>query len=180
MPNLLNSTISPEKLVDYCATRYFLTDRHRPRRRGRAGPPCRRTSVRRGADRAAELSSRVLTLEAMTGMLDELLPDAARRALDELGAVQHAIATRGCPGERFTVVAAHGGDESGLRSAGIARLLRAPGAPRNRSSRRTLRSSSRCHATTCATSLAPTRRSTARSPAVTVGQRCRAGSSPAA
>jgi twitching motility protein PilT len=59
-----------------------------------------------------ELSSRVLTFEAMTAMLHELLPDAARRVLDEVGAVRHAIANpTAVAGERFTVVAAHGGDD---------------------------------------------------------------------
>ena len=57
-----------------------------------------------------ELASRVLTLEAMTGMLGELLPQDARRALDEIGAVQHDL-RRGLHGERFTVVAARGGSD---------------------------------------------------------------------
>ena len=60
----------------------------------------------------SELASRVLTLEAMTGMLGELLPQDARRALDEFGAVQHDLAASGTSsGERFTVVAARGGSD---------------------------------------------------------------------
>jgi twitching motility protein PilT len=59
-----------------------------------------------------ELSSRVLTIEAVTGMMNQLLPVEARQALDELGAVEHDLppslpATR----DRFTVVAARGGDD---------------------------------------------------------------------
>ncbi|MCM3879132.1 MAG: Flp pilus assembly complex ATPase component TadA [Vicinamibacterales bacterium] len=60
----------------------------------------------------SELSSRVLTLDAMVGMLRELLPEEARHTLDELGAVQHDIAdTTTVPDARFTVVAARGGDD---------------------------------------------------------------------
>jgi twitching motility protein PilT len=60
----------------------------------------------------SELSSRVLTLDAMVGMLRELLPEEARHTLDEFGAVQHDIAdATTVPGERFTIVAARGGDD---------------------------------------------------------------------
>ncbi len=60
----------------------------------------------------SELSSRVLTLDAMTGMLREMLPEDSRRTLDEFGAVQHDIANPMiAAGERFTVVAARGGDD---------------------------------------------------------------------
>ena len=59
------------------------------------------------------LASRVLTLEAMTGMLGELLPHDARGALDEFGAVQHDLPSPvfAAPGERFSVVAARGGED---------------------------------------------------------------------
>jgi twitching motility protein PilT len=59
-----------------------------------------------------ELSSRPLTLEAVTGMLGQLLPTDARRALEELGAIEHEV-PRGAAGnsDRFTVVAARGGDD---------------------------------------------------------------------
>ncbi len=59
-----------------------------------------------------ELSSRPLTLEAVTGMLGQLLPSDARRALEELGAIEHEV-PRGASGhgDRFTVVAARGGDD---------------------------------------------------------------------
>jgi twitching motility protein PilT len=60
----------------------------------------------------SELSSRVLTFEAMLGMLRELLPDEARGSLDELGAVQHELPNvPATEGERFAVVAARGGDD---------------------------------------------------------------------
>src|SRR4029078_5000508 len=48
----------------------------------------------------------------MTGMLRELLPEHSRRTLDEDGAVQHdLISPATVEGERFTVVAARGGDD---------------------------------------------------------------------
>jgi twitching motility protein PilT len=59
-----------------------------------------------------ELASRALTLEAVRGMLNELLPADARHTLDEIGAVQRDL---GAPafagGDSFSVVAARGGDD---------------------------------------------------------------------
>ena len=58
------------------------------------------------------IASRVLTLDAMKGMLNDLLPAAARQALEEYGAVQHELAHPDFPGnETFAVVAARGGDD---------------------------------------------------------------------
>ncbi len=59
-----------------------------------------------------QLSSRPLTLDAVAGMLAQLLPADSRRALDELGAVEHELPLSASgDGERFTVVAARGGDD---------------------------------------------------------------------
>ena len=58
-----------------------------------------------------ELSSRPLTLDAVTGMLGQLLPAEGRAALDELGAVEHELPRGAGSGDRFTVVAARGGDD---------------------------------------------------------------------
>jgi twitching motility protein PilT len=59
-----------------------------------------------------ELSSRPLTLDAVAGMLAQLLPPNSRRTLDELGAVEHDLPQPASgDGERFTVVAARGGDD---------------------------------------------------------------------
>jgi twitching motility protein PilT len=58
----------------------------------------------------SDLASRELTLEAMKGMVNELLPVEARKALDDDGAVQHQL-TSSAGGEEFTVVAAKGGDD---------------------------------------------------------------------
>ena len=60
----------------------------------------------------SELASRALTLEAVKGMLNELLSNDARLSLDEIGAVQHDLPSPGfAPGETFNVVAARGGDD---------------------------------------------------------------------
>ena len=59
-----------------------------------------------------ELASRALTLEAVKGMLNELLPAEARQSLDEIGAVQHELGSPAfAPGETFSVVAARGGED---------------------------------------------------------------------
>jgi twitching motility protein PilT len=59
-----------------------------------------------------ELASRVLTVQAMNGMLDQLLPGDSRQALAELGAVErHLPADAARPGILYTVVAARGGDD---------------------------------------------------------------------
>jgi twitching motility protein PilT len=60
----------------------------------------------------AELSSRTLTLEAMAGMLTQLLPAESRHALEEVGAVQYDLApSTAAQTDNFTVVAARGGDD---------------------------------------------------------------------
>jgi twitching motility protein PilT len=59
-----------------------------------------------------ELSSRPLTFEAVLGMLGQLLPGDRRHALDELGAIEHDLPRSSVAGdERFTVVAARGGND---------------------------------------------------------------------
>jgi twitching motility protein PilT len=59
-----------------------------------------------------ELASRALTLDAVKGMLNELLSPEACRSLDEIGAVQHGLVTPSfAPGQSFSVVAARGGDD---------------------------------------------------------------------
>jgi len=59
-----------------------------------------------------ELASRGLTIEAVNGIVAQLLPIELQHALDEFGAVQHELAPMAeFPGERFTVVVARGGDD---------------------------------------------------------------------
>src|SRR5207253_8704506 len=59
-----------------------------------------------------ELASRGLTLEAVDGIVGQLLPVEIQNALDEFGAIQYELpALAEFPGEHFTVVAARGGDD---------------------------------------------------------------------
>src|SRR5882672_1512831 len=59
-----------------------------------------------------DLASRGLTLEAINGIVSQLLPIELQNALDEFGAVQHELAPMAeFPGEHFTIVAARGGDD---------------------------------------------------------------------
>ena len=59
-----------------------------------------------------ELASRGLTLEAVNGIVSQLLPPDALSSLDEFGAIQQELAAQPeFPGESFTVVAARGGDD---------------------------------------------------------------------
>jgi twitching motility protein PilT len=57
-----------------------------------------------------ELSSRVLTTETVAGMLEHLLPSDQLRALVEYGAIEYELPHR-ASSDRFTVVAARGGDD---------------------------------------------------------------------
>src|SRR5262245_24060144 len=58
-----------------------------------------------------ELSSRVLTFDAVSSMLAQILPADQQRALDELGAIEHEILPPDGILDRFTVVAARGGED---------------------------------------------------------------------
>src|SRR5438105_3248016 len=59
-----------------------------------------------------ELASRGLTLEAVSGIVAQLLPFESQNALDEFGAAQYELPPMAeFPGEHFTVVAARGGDD---------------------------------------------------------------------
>ena len=58
-----------------------------------------------------ELSSRVLTTEAVAGMLEQLVPAEHRKSLDEYGAIEYELPHTGPSADRFTVVAARGGDD---------------------------------------------------------------------
>jgi twitching motility protein PilT len=58
-----------------------------------------------------ELSSRVLTTDAVMSMVSQILPADQRQSLEELGAVEHEIVAPAGVSDRFTVVAARGGDD---------------------------------------------------------------------
>jgi twitching motility protein PilT len=53
----------------------------------------------------------MLTTEAVVGMLEQLLPVDQRKALDEYGAIEHELPAAATSSDRFTVVAARGGDD---------------------------------------------------------------------
>ncbi len=57
-----------------------------------------------------ELSSKLLTTEAVSAMLDQLLPPDVRRSLEEVGAVEHEL-PQNQEGVRFFVIAARGGQD---------------------------------------------------------------------
>ncbi|MBW8862230.1 MAG: hypothetical protein JF601_07640, partial [Acidobacteria bacterium] len=59
-----------------------------------------------------ELASRGLTLDAVNGIVGQLLPAEIQNALEEFGAIQYELpALPEFPSEHFTVVAARGGDD---------------------------------------------------------------------
>ena len=58
-----------------------------------------------------ELSSRILTPDAVLGMVTQILPPDQRHALEDVGAIEHEIASPAGVRDRFTVVAARGGDD---------------------------------------------------------------------
>ncbi len=59
-----------------------------------------------------DLATRGLALDAVNGIVNQLLPPELQQALDEFGAVQHELAPLPeFPGEHFTIVAARGGDD---------------------------------------------------------------------
>jgi twitching motility protein PilT len=59
-----------------------------------------------------ELANRPLTIDAVKGIISQLLPRDVSHALDEFGAVQHEIVSPPeFPRESFTVVAARGNDD---------------------------------------------------------------------
>lgn len=58
-----------------------------------------------------EISSKALTVDAATSIIKQLLPAESQRALQELGAVAYDLpASEGCA-DRFSVIAARGGDD---------------------------------------------------------------------
>jgi hypothetical protein len=59
-----------------------------------------------------DLATRGLALDAVVGIVNQLLPMELQRTLDEFGAAQYDLPPlREFPGEHFTIVAARGGDD---------------------------------------------------------------------
>jgi twitching motility protein PilT len=59
----------------------------------------------------SNLSERTLTVDAMKGVLSDLLSPADQETLNEVGAVEREIEARDAPADRFVLVAARGGDD---------------------------------------------------------------------
>jgi twitching motility protein PilT len=60
---------------------------------------------------STNLSERTLTVDAMKGVLSDLLTPADRETLDDIGAVEREVTTKDAPGDKFLLVAARGGDD---------------------------------------------------------------------
>jgi twitching motility protein PilT len=60
---------------------------------------------------STNLSERTLTVDAMKGVLNDLLSPADQETLDDIGAVEREIASKDAPGDTFLLVAARGGDD---------------------------------------------------------------------
>src|SRR3990170_2147553 len=58
-----------------------------------------------------ELSTRTLTVEAVAGMVGQLLPEDQRAILADVGAVEYDLPESAQVGGRFAVIAARGGDD---------------------------------------------------------------------
>lgn len=58
-----------------------------------------------------DLSKTILTVESVSGMLEQLLPKELLRTLSEVGAVEHQLRPLASMRDAFTVVAARGGDD---------------------------------------------------------------------
>jgi twitching motility protein PilT len=60
---------------------------------------------------SSNLSERTLTVDAMKGVLNDLLTPADQETLDDIGAVEREITSKDAPGDKFILVAARGGDD---------------------------------------------------------------------
>ncbi len=62
-------------------------------------------------DGSTNLSDRTLTVDAMKGVLHDLLSPADQETLEDIGAVEREITSKDAPGDKFLLVAARGGDD---------------------------------------------------------------------
>ena len=63
------------------------------------------------ANGSSNLSERTLTVDAMKGVLNDLLSAADQETLDDIGAVEREVTSKDAPGDKFLLVAARGGDD---------------------------------------------------------------------
>jgi twitching motility protein PilT len=59
----------------------------------------------------SNLSERTLTVDAMKGVLNDLLSPSDQETLSDIGAVEREITSKDAPGDKFLLVAARGGDD---------------------------------------------------------------------
>jgi twitching motility protein PilT len=81
---------------------------------------------------SADLSERPLTVEAMKGVLGDLLSIDDQRILSDVGAVEREILPKDAPGDKFVLVAARGGDDIWIelrRQRGVIRMPQPAPAP---------------------------------------------------
>lgn len=74
------------------------------------------------------ISTHGLNLDAMTGMLSQLLPADALSQLEEFGAVEYRVPQQS--GDRFTIVAARGGDDIWIEIRRRRAQVKAPALPK--------------------------------------------------
>ena len=80
-------------------------------------------------DGSTNLSERTLTVDAMKGVLNDLLSPAEQETLEDIGAVEREITSKDAPGDKFVLVAARGGDDIWVevrRQRAIVRPVKAP------------------------------------------------------
>jgi hypothetical protein len=63
------------------------------------------------ANGSSNLSERTLTVDAMKGVLGDLLSPAEQETLDDIGAVEREVTSKDAPGDKLLLVAARGGDD---------------------------------------------------------------------
>ena len=82
-------------------------------------------------DGSTNLSERTLTVDAMKGVLNDLLSPADQETLEDIGAVEREVTSKEAPGDKFLLVAARGGDDIWIelrRQRAIVRPAPAPAA----------------------------------------------------
>jgi twitching motility protein PilT len=75
---------------------------------------------------STNLSERTLTVDAMKGVLNDLLSPADQETLDDIGAVEREITSKDAPGDTFLLVAARGGDDIWIELRRQRALVRPP------------------------------------------------------
>ena len=81
---------------------------------------------------STNLSERTLTVDAMKGVLNDLLSPADQETLDDIGAVEREVTSKDAPGDKFLLVAARGGDDIWIelrRQRAVVRVPKPPEAP---------------------------------------------------